>query len=614
MAYLDTDKILNGSPKKRLIIGYNELKKDFNESTAQKYSELYMNQPLSFILENSRMIFAEPFYGYEFYSDIITGDEELCMFPKYEVELEKINRYIDENRDNMDPAQLKMYTDLRDKLVNKMNECKNTTIIAQRVDDKTPEIEDKVSNKISNALFDYKMGLKENNNNKCKEAKEELDTVFRNSDKETNLTYAPFVNKAIPNSSASGIAISKIEGNATNDPATRINESVIVSKLFADKAYQEAVSNIPKAMDRIVFTELANENIIEQLDEIITERVNSVETYYASPNSAVNNIFDDEIDEELFREDNNNYKRERYGIRLEVLEYVRDIITSEYQICDDINAPITGFSFFNENTSIEDAFRIINEMCNDTAEFAGIVTEKPVGDDEDVTDDDIDSMDKEINDDDGDESKKSNASEHESEKNNVNDKSDDTSSSPIRSLSGKSEAPETKNLANKVQFKAMDAEVKQNKARAVAKQKGQEVKNAAKAVTQLPKNVMNDVKDQIAKIDKADDDRRMKYMSEPGFRKKALRNLRLATLYGGAARVNLALIPVIQICRHFSKKKDARIRNQLVRDIDTEIKITDEKINDASSNGDNAEKYKLMRIKSALEAERVRVRMNSKYV
>lgn len=578
MAYIDTDKILYGSPKKKLIIGFDNLKKNFNESSAKEYSELYKNQSLGFILENSRLIFSEPFYGYEFYSDILTGDEEMCAFPKYEVELEKINTFIDENRDNMSDEQLKMYTDLRDKLVQKMKDCRNTRIIAQQIDDKTKDIDDKPSDKISNALFDYKTGLVTNNKEKCDNAKSELSNII--NDKTTAITYGPYISKTIPESEINKVTVTKINSPEDLGVESRINEAVLIKKLYADKAYQEAVKSIPSRMERIVYIEFAKEDIIKQLDEIVTERVTNIETYYASPKSAVNNIFDDEYIESVFDDDYNAYKREKYGSRLAVLEFVRDIITTEYQYSENTSDIITGFDIFDEGTTVEDAFRIINELCEDTAKFAGIYTEKPVDEDEDVSDDDIDNMDKEIS----------------------------------GTSSKKPEAPKPKNTANSVQFKAMDAEVKQNKQRAAAKQKGQEIKNAAKAVAQLPKNIADDIKEQIAKIDKADDDRRMKYMSEPGFRKKAVRNLRLSLLYGGAARANLALVPVVGICRHFSKNKDKRIRNQLVRDLDVEIKITDEKINDASSNGDNAEKYKLMRIKSQLEAERARVRFNSKYV
>lgn len=160
----------------------------------------------------------------------------------------------------------------------------------------------------------------------------------------------------------------------------------------------------------------------------------------------------------------------------------------------------------------------------------------------------------------------------------------------------------------------MDREAQQYQKRSIRKQKGQEIKNAVKAKLRLPINVINDIKGEIHKLDTLDDERRKNYMTEPGFRKKAFRNMKLALLYGSAASVKLSLVPVTMLCRHFSKKKDRRIRNELCREIDTSITVAEEKINDASAAGDNKEKYKLIRIRDQLKAERARVRMNSKYI
>ena len=103
-------------------------------------------------------------------------------------------------------------------------------------------------------------------------------------------------------------------------------------------------------------------------------------------------------------------------------------------------------------------------------------------------------------------------------------------------------------------------------------------------------------------------------MTDPGFRKKSFHNLKMAIMYGTAVQINLALLPILLIIRHFSKDKDIRIRNELIREIETEIKVCEEKITDASSAGDNKEKYRLIRIKEKLLAELARVKSNSKYV
>ena len=69
----------------------------------------------------------------------------------------------------------------------------------------------------------------------------------------------------------------------------------------------------------------------------------------------------------------------------------------------------------------------------------------------------------------------------------------------------KVDAPKPKNLSNKIQFKAMDAEAKQLKKMGEKEQKGQERANAIKAVSQLPKNIIDNIKKQIKKIDEKDD-------------------------------------------------------------------------------------------------------------
>lgn len=160
----------------------------------------------------------------------------------------------------------------------------------------------------------------------------------------------------------------------------------------------------------------------------------------------------------------------------------------------------------------------------------------------------------------------------------------------------------------------MDKEVKQRRKLSELRQKGQEALNAAKASLQLPKNIIDEIKGIVRKVDEWDDERRKKYITEPGFRKKIFKNLKLAILYGTVAQVRLSLLPITIASRSLSKKKNIRMRNELARELETEIKVCDEKINDANANNDTQEKYRLMRIKDQLEAERIRVRTNSRYI
>ena len=108
--------------------------------------------------------------------------------------------------------------------------------------------------------------------------------------------------------------------------------------------------------------------------------------------------------------------------------------------------------------------------------------------------------------------------------------------------------------------------------------------------------------------------KRKEFFLKPGYRHKIFRNAKWALLYGGAARYKLTSLPFLMLIRHLSKDKDRRLRNEVIRELDTEISICDEKINDANSNGDQTEKYKLMRIKGKLLAEKNRVSINSNYI
>ena len=169
-------------------------------------------------------------------------------------------------------------------------------------------------------------------------------------------------------------------------------------------------------------------------------------------------------------------------------------------------------------------------------------------------------------------------------------------------------------LITKIQTGAQDLQAKQMKFMGQVKKVGGDVINAGRAVAQLPMNFVNGLKTEIKKLDTMDDNRRKTYMIEPGFRKKAVKNLKLAILYGSVATTNLALIPFTMMVRHFSKEKDKRIRNELVEDLKTEIRICEEKINDASTEGDKQAKYRLMRTRDQLNKELLRMRTNAKYI
>ena len=575
MPYINKERILSESPKKRLTIGFNKLKENYTKETALEYSELYKSLPLSTIIDNSRLIFSESYYGLNFYKDIINGKNEYCLFNSYINEKEKVLDFIEENKNKMGKDQISLYEELATTLVSKCYDVKNSISIVNYVCEKGNNDTEYYVNKIPDLLYEYS---KTNDESIKKDINSLIKSIYESDSRNLFFVYSPYINEFTNDDVCSNIQIDD------NNFTSTMESCLIVSKLYNDELYKEAINNIHNKFDRIIFESLANEPIKEDLDSLVTEKVDHIETFYSTPKSAVNRIFEDTFESVLFKEENDEYRNDRYGKRLSVLESMMELITYEYQTCDDVNDIIKGFNYFSEGTTIEEAFSQIYTDIQETKNILGIITEET---DDNVDDKDIDEL-----------------------ENDVNNNSDEEAGK----TSKKVEAPKPKNKANAIQFKAMDAEVKQRKKMSEAKQKGQEVKNAAKAVAQLPMNVVNDIKDQVKKIDEADSTKRKKYMVEPGFRKKALRNLKLAITYGNAAKIKLSLVPVVALTRHWSKQKDRRVRNELISELQTEIKICDEKINDAGAAGDNNQKYELMRLRNKLENERTRVLFNSKHI
>ena len=597
MSFVNKEKILNANPLKRLLIGYEKLKENFTEEAAYSYMSLYKDQPLSFLLENSELIFKEPYYGYDFYKTLMEGENvEYPLFHQYDIEKGKVQNYLDQNKEKMSIKQAEMYEDLLSCLKDQEEKFKNCKTVCGYLQGEYPQLNTDIP-ELCDDLYDY---------NKCC-TRGERDVVSRKiKDKMCNIPnsaynlYAPFVNRATHDPSL--IARSDMEEikdasvfrgeNYKSEFESYIESVFLVSKLFDDAVYEESVREVPNVTIRSIFTGYHKESAREQINNIVTEHVSEMETFYASPKASVNKIFNDVLDDAIYEEEFREAKEYCLGLQKIAYDKLSDIILYEYLDTTDLESPVSSYSFFSENTTVEEAMQMIIEKVNEINEELSYISEEEDND----LDKELEKYEKEFD-----------------EKNKDDDKNIDKSDAE-KYEPKKVDAPKPKNLSNKIQFKAQDAEVKQMKKMGEKELKGQERKNALKAVAQLPKNIIDNIKKQIHKVDEKDDERRIKYMTEPGFRKKAFRNLKLAIMYGSAAQIKLAFVPITALTRHFSKEKDRRIRNELLNKLETEIKICDEKINDANSEGDKNEKYQLMRIKAKLERERLRVRTNSRYI
>lgn len=576
MPLIDNDVILNSNPTKRLRIAFENMKSNYTDLSAKSYMETYQDQPLAFIIENSRYIFAEPIYGLKFYTESIISNNNALLFTEYENEKEKIESYLEEHGENMPEAQKKLYDDLLTLVTEKYNANINTAIIISHA------CQNESVNNEYQTLVESVYRLDDNN--------EKIETIktFMESTNSADLFFAltPYLSKfnqyELDYSIASNIGRffkeCTVENQSINEDewAHYIESVIIVSKLYNDNIYKEAVSTL-RRQNAMVFEGLSAESVKSQLDELFIEHVtenagankfnaNTFDCFYSTSYNAVNRIFEDDDMYGMMKEENEKFKMERTKLYETAMNILFEYVSHEYHMCDDLSSPIIGYNFFSEDTTVESAF-------NSLAESSFIIKEDT--EDDEIADLERDSEDRDPK---------------------------------------KAESPKAKNLANKIQNKAMDNEAKFLKTQAKSQQKGMEIKNAAKAVTAIPKNILDSIKNTIAEWDKMDDNRRKDYIIKPGYRKKLFRNLKLALMYGAGASVSLATVPVLAMARHLSKHKDRRIRKELARELDTEIKVCEEKINDAAANGNTQEKYKLMRIKSDLEKEALRVKSNSRYV
>lgn len=187
------------------------------------------------------------------------------------------------------------------------------------------------------------------------------------------------------------------------------------------------------------------------------------------------------------------------------------------------------------------------------------------------------------------------------------DKDTDTSDNkPVKKSSG--------NRLNKMSNKAIDADVKYQKAKASGKKIKDDVANVAKAGTKIPAGVLNTVKSAVNELDNMDDNKRKDYMLKPGFRKKYWKVLRLAIVHGLFFAINPVLNIITIIATKISNKKDERIRTEFINELEAEIEICEKKIEDASMESNKSDKYKLMRVRKRLQQQLLRVKFNSEKV
>ena len=568
---IDIERIINGTPDKRIVNAYNTLKNDYTEENAGRYKEVYSNESISSILDNAEIIFSEPYFGTDFFIKLVEANS--CIwFTRYEDIYSKISNFYDTYATKMNEVQKENLAKLQDAMHSKLIESGNVINYAYYIRDNIGDIE----SDLLDAVSEEKTMVVE-------------DTIIENIDNIIVLfTYLPYVANVFHPETLDKIAEHLLEACDINNDfdndmwSTYIECVIMANKLSKDKGWLEAVhNNINNRSLRQLLREFINTDLNEVISNMNIKRVKSVPHHVSIESAIDDQLLNMEFGDMNFEENSITKKGFEDYTRI-AFEKTSEHIGIEYSYTNNTESTIEGYSLFREACSLDDAYTYISAFVE--AEETNFEVDNK---------DNRDYL----------------ASTAKSPKT-----KESNSGSNRDYVATNSKAPKAKNVANSIQYKAMDAEAKQMALFGKVARTGQDVVNAGKAVMALPMNVVKEIKKVSDDLDKADDNRRKAFMTDPGFRKKSFHNLKMAIMYGTAVQINLALLPILLIIRHFSKDKDIRIRNELIREIETEIKVCEEKITDASSAGDNKEKYRLIRIKEKLLAELARVKSNSKYV
>ena len=589
---MDINRIIYGTPYKRILAGYNAIKENYNEEEAKKFYEVYSKESLSDILENSRMIFSESYFGLDFYKDIVLNPSS-CIFTELENEYDKVNEFVSENADNMPSNQKDIYTAFREEFKNYIESVDDIILISSYL--KSGENEN-FEKGLSDIIYKEKTSGSPDIDNIAKYLSE-------NADLRTTITYVPFIYNLFDMGGAISSVVKEKTSELTSDNSwsTFVLNSVIMNKLSESSIYTESVNtNIYNPAVKAIFMGLMLSDIEGNIDRMRSTSVkDSNIVFHESSHAAIENLYLDKIESELFADEINARKKEINNYIKEATSAYYDLLSFEYSRSDS-DKKCSGYSFLRGDDSItlEKAYTEIS------SKYADLVTEsddhffEKSGDDNknaDVNDEDIDSQIDELS------------------KDEDNEQTTYTSGKSA-STSSRINPPKTGNLANRIQTKAQDNNLKMLGKAGKLKKLGQDVGNAAKAVLKMPIAFVNGLKAEVHKLDTMDDERRKNYITAPGYRKSILKKLKLAILYGGAIECNLALVPVIMTYRHFSKIKDKRMKNEAISDLEAEIKVCDAKIEDAQQSDDKQQRYQLIRIREKLNRELIRVTTNSKYI
>ena len=141
------------------------------------------------------------------------------------------------------------------------------------------------------------------------------------------------------------------------------------------------------------------------------------------------------------------------------------------------------------------------------------------------------------------------------------------------------------------------------------KQVGDDVKHVSVAAGKIPEHLDNLVNGTLNAIHKMDKDERKKRIIEGGYKLKLFKIIRNALTLGVAWMIHPALAAVALIAGvALDTNADDKVRREILKEMEQELAICNEKIEDARGDANKQKKYELMRIRSKLQDDITRIK------
>jgi hypothetical protein len=612
MPVINTERVINSNDKKKLIVAYNNLRDDYKKVNAYDYYSLYESKDLSFILENSNYIFTEPYKGYGFYKNII--ESEILPLDSYDIELGKIDSYLEQHSDEMSSTQREMYNTLYETVANKRSELSNSISLHTEMSGETSCLSDMLydtiyasrHNLITESLAEAKVEAVLNEN--C-----EFMDIFNCLSREPK--YSTQLNLYIESCYAEdSINPSDIKQNSTLKH--------IISRMMRDNIIEESVRNTRNSNLRYNIMGISQVNDNDVIKDLTTEVVTDFNPIFSSMYEAVEKVYRDDYVYEFYKDEYSHERscREKSVVGLyenayefmlyDMLSEGADPLTTSTR--DSLVASVVNEAVgLNSTPNMQEQLFILENKLDDIYTTEGgessAVLSKLMGDD--VADDNFGNT-KNKN-----KSKSTADITDDEDENDDQDNSDDDTDGVIDEHPQKSKGRVNKGSqrpVQKIESKIVDVNKNIDKATAAGKDAANHAKAIGRGVTKVPRDIDGKVKQMLNDYDTMDMNKRKEFMLRPGVRKKYMKNLELLILYGTSISISPLATVCVAMCRHASKTKNKRACEELMRDLQSELKVIKMKKEDAKMAGDLKQSYELQRIEDQFKYQLKRVATNYK--